>query len=84
MFLAAPKKKKIVLVRSNYAYIIYSLFEYLSIFLNLLRLPALLKISTEKITVKRLKNDIKQLNNRLSELQALLEAKKAEIFHLKR
>ncbi|KAL6883249.1 hypothetical protein ACP4OV_010663 [Aristida adscensionis] len=41
-------------------------------------------ISTEKNTIKSLKNDIKQLNNKLAELQALLEAKDAEISQLKR
>lgn len=48
------------------------------------RIPALLKISTEKNTVKHLKDGIKQLNNKLSELQALLEKKEAEILHLRR
>lgn len=48
-----------------------------------LRIPALLKISTEKNTVKRLKNDIKQLNHKLSELQALLEVKDTEVTLLK-
>nr|CAD1843765.1 unnamed protein product [Ananas comosus var. bracteatus] len=50
--------------------------------LTISRIPALLKISTEKITVKRLKNDIKQLNQKLSELQALLETREAEILRL--
>ncbi|OAY66856.1 WD repeat-containing protein 91 [Ananas comosus] len=36
----------------------------------------------KKITVKRLKNDIKQLNQKLSELQALLETREAEILRL--
>ncbi|KAG0457346.1 hypothetical protein HPP92_022503 [Vanilla planifolia] len=48
------------------------------------RIPALLKISTERNTVKRLKTDIKQLNQKLSELQALLELKEAEILSLRR
>lgn len=52
--------------------------------LTKLRIPALLKISTEKNTVKHLKKDIKQLNHKLSELQALLEAKEAEISNLRR
>lgn len=47
------------------------------------RIPALLKISTEKNTVKRLKGDIKQLNKKLSELQALLETKEADILSLR-
>jgi len=52
--------------------------------LNLLRIPALLRISTEKNTIKSLKNDIKQLNNKLAELQASLEAKEDEISQLRR
>ncbi|KAF3328071.1 WD repeat-containing protein 91-like isoform X3 [Carex littledalei] len=71
------EKKKLVRI------IVLTFIASLSIFLNIPRLPSLLKISTEKITVNRLKNDIKQLNNRLSELQALLEAKEAEISGLK-
>ncbi|XP_020247469.1 WD repeat-containing protein 91 homolog isoform X2 [Asparagus officinalis] len=47
------------------------------------RIPALLKISIEKNTVKRLKGDIKQLNHKLSQLQALLEAKESEISQLR-
>ncbi|URD82524.1 WD repeat-containing protein [Musa troglodytarum] len=39
-------------------------------------------ISTEKNTVKYLKDGIKQLNNKLSQLQALLETKEAEILYL--
>jgi len=52
--------------------------------LNLLRIPALLRISTEKNTIKSLNNDIKQLNNKLAELQASLEAKEDEISQLRR
>ncbi|KAJ3682370.1 hypothetical protein LUZ60_014943 [Juncus effusus] len=63
--------------------LITSFRNFLSEIFNGTRIPALLKISTEKITVKRLKNDIKQLNNRLSELQALLETKENEILRLK-
>ncbi|RWR96524.1 WD repeat-containing protein 91 [Cinnamomum micranthum f. kanehirae] len=44
---------------------------------------ALLKISTEKNTVKRLKKDIKQLNLKLSQLQALLESKEAQLSQLR-
>ncbi|KAF6162125.1 hypothetical protein GIB67_008254 [Kingdonia uniflora] len=51
--------------------------------LTISRIPALLKISTEKNTVKRLKKDITQLNLRLSQLQALLEEKEAQICHLR-
>ncbi|MQL84964.1 hypothetical protein Taro_017485 [Colocasia esculenta] len=47
------------------------------------RIPALLKIGTEKNTVKHLQNDIKQLNTRLSQLQALLEAKEAELCQMR-
>ncbi|GAY45617.1 hypothetical protein CUMW_090730 [Citrus unshiu] len=46
-------------------------------------LPALLKISSEKNTVKHLKKDIKQLNMKLSQLQALLEEKEAQLSRLK-
>uniref|UniRef100_M8BFM8 Anaphase-promoting complex subunit 4 WD40 domain-containing protein n=1 Tax=Aegilops tauschii TaxID=37682 RepID=M8BFM8_AEGTA len=45
---------------------------------------ALLKISTEKNMIKCLKSDIKQLNNKLSELQALLEVKEVELSLLRR
>ncbi|KAJ6411102.1 hypothetical protein OIU84_007790 [Salix udensis] len=47
------------------------------------RIPALLKISSEKSTVNHLKKDIKQLNLKLSQLQALLEEKEALIFQLR-
>jgi hypothetical protein len=43
-----------------------------------------MKISTEKNTIKSLKSDIKQLNTKLSELQALLEVKEDELSLLKR
>ncbi|KAI3794677.1 hypothetical protein L1987_37310 [Smallanthus sonchifolius] len=43
------------------------------------RIPALLKISSDKHTVNHLKNDIKHLNTRLSQLQALLEEKEAQL-----
>ncbi|XBJ23968.1 hypothetical protein VPH35_001954 [Triticum aestivum] len=48
------------------------------------RIPALMKISTEKNMIKCLKSDIKQLNNKLSELQALLEVKEVELSLLRR
>lgn len=64
--------------------LLLSMRNFLSKIFNGSRIPALLKISTEKNTVKRLKNDIKQLNHKLSQLQALLEAKEAEIAHLRR
>ncbi|KAJ0041940.1 hypothetical protein Pint_17603 [Pistacia integerrima] len=51
--------------------------------LTKLSLPALLKISSEKNTVNRLKKDIKQLNVKLSQLQALLEEKEAQLNRLR-
>ncbi|PIA34442.1 hypothetical protein AQUCO_03700007v1 [Aquilegia coerulea] len=57
--------------------------NFLSQIFNSTRIPSLLKISTEKNTVKRLKKDIKQLNLTLSQLQALLEEKEAQICHLR-
>lgn len=62
---------------------ILSFQNFLSEIFNGTRTPALLKTSTEKNTVRRLKNDIKQLNQKLAQLQALLEAKEAEISHLR-
>ncbi|KAG6508362.1 hypothetical protein ZIOFF_033736 [Zingiber officinale] len=62
----------------SYIYSFNPLFPFTS-----LRIPTLLKISTEKNAVKTLKDGIKQLNNKLSELQALLETKEAEILHLR-
>ncbi|KAL6132097.1 hypothetical protein ACLB2K_070468 [Fragaria x ananassa] len=44
---------------------------------------ALLKISSEKTTVNRLKRDIKQLNLKLSELQALLEERDGQLYQLR-
>ncbi|XP_072987633.1 uncharacterized protein [Typha latifolia] len=63
--------------------LLLSFRNFLSEMFNGTRIPALLKISTEKITVKHLKNDIKQLNHKLSELQASLETREAEIFRLR-
>ncbi|KAL7183684.1 hypothetical protein ACSBR2_025965 [Camellia fascicularis] len=57
-----------------------SVRNFLSEMFNGTRIPALLKISSEKNTVNRLKKDIRQLNVRLSELQALLEEKEAQLF----
>ncbi|PKI51452.1 hypothetical protein CRG98_028163 [Punica granatum] len=48
-------------------------------FLTRLRIPALLKISSEKNNVSRLKKEIKQLNVKLTQLQALLEEKDTQI-----
>ncbi|XP_042483975.1 WD repeat-containing protein 91 homolog isoform X2 [Macadamia integrifolia] len=53
--------------------------NFLSEIFNGSRIPTLLKISTEKNTIKRLKKDIRQLNDKLSELQALLEEKEAQL-----
>ncbi|XP_008802412.1 WD repeat-containing protein 91 homolog isoform X2 [Phoenix dactylifera] len=63
--------------------LLLSFRNFLSEIFNGTRIPALLKISTEKNAVKHLKNDIKQLNHKLSQLQALLETKEAEIFRLR-
>lgn len=52
--------------------------------LTILSLPALLKISSEKNTVNRLKKDIKQLNVKLSQLQAVLEEKEAQLNRLRK
>lgn len=49
-----------------------------------LRIPALLKISSEQNTVNRLKGDIKQLNLKISQLQALLEEKEIQLRQAKR
>ncbi|XP_052624412.1 uncharacterized protein LOC111915344 [Lactuca sativa] len=56
-----------------------SLRNFLSEIFNGTRIPALLKISSEKHTVNHLKNDIKHLNTRLSQLQALLEEKESQL-----
>ncbi|KAK6262411.1 hypothetical protein QUC31_008227 [Theobroma cacao] len=48
------------------------------------RLPALLKISSEKNTISRLKKDNKHLNLKLSQLQALLEEKEVQSGQSKR
>lgn len=58
-----------------------SVRNFLSEMFNGTRVPAILKICSEKIAVNRLKKDIRQLNVKLSELQALLEEKEA---HLRR
>ncbi|KAK1285380.1 hypothetical protein QJS10_CPB20g00598 [Acorus calamus] len=58
--------------------------NFLSEVFNGIRLPALLKISIEKNTIKRLKKDIRQLNLKLSQLQAMLEAKESELSQLRR
>ncbi|XP_028960038.1 uncharacterized protein [Malus domestica] len=60
-----------------------SVRNFFSEIFNGTRMPALLKISSEKTTVNRLKKDIKQLNLKLSELQALLEEKDGELCQLR-
>lgn len=50
----------------------------------MLRIPALLKISLEKNNVSQLKKEIKQLNVRLAQLQALLEEKDTQLSHSRR
>ncbi|RXH95158.1 hypothetical protein DVH24_024842 [Malus domestica] len=47
------------------------------------RIPALMKISSEKTTVNHLKKDIKQLKLKLSKLQALLEEKDGQLCQLR-
>ncbi|XP_076905541.1 uncharacterized protein LOC143561308 [Bidens hawaiensis] len=60
-----------------------SVRNFLSEVFNGTRIPALLKISSEKHTINHLKNDIKHLNTRLSQLQALLEEKEARLCQFK-
>ncbi|CAH9070596.1 unnamed protein product [Cuscuta epithymum] len=56
-----------------------SVRNFLSKMLHDTRIPALLKISSEHNTVNRLKGDIKQLNLKVSQLQALLEEKEVQL-----
>ncbi|XP_059656251.1 uncharacterized protein LOC132303144 [Cornus florida] len=56
-----------------------SVRNFLSQMFNGTRIPALLKISSERNTVNRLKRDIKQLNLKLAQLQALLEEKEGQL-----
>lgn len=56
-----------------------SVRNFLSEMFNGSRIPAIMKISSEKNAVNRLKKDVKQLNLKLSELQALLEEKEAQL-----
>ena len=62
---------------------IYYWLRFENISLTTPCLPALLKISAEKNTANRLRKDIKQLNIKLSQLQALLEEKEAQLGRLK-
>ncbi|XP_070048726.1 uncharacterized protein [Nicotiana tomentosiformis] len=56
-----------------------SLRNFVSKMFNGTRIPALMKISSERNMVSRLKGDIKQLNFKLAQLQALLEEKEAQL-----
>lgn len=56
-----------------------SVRNFFSEIFNGTRIPALLKISSERNTINRLKKDVKQLNIKLSQLQALLEEKEAQL-----
>ncbi|XP_021909302.1 WD repeat-containing protein 91 homolog isoform X2 [Carica papaya] len=56
-----------------------SVMNFFSVIFNNTRIPALLKISSDQNTVNRLKKDIKQLNLKLSQLQALLEEKEVQL-----
>lgn len=60
-----------------------SLRNFLSQMFSGTRIPALLKISTEKNTINRLRKDIKQLNLKLSQLQAVLEEREAHLHQLR-
>ncbi|KAK2654027.1 hypothetical protein Ddye_013883 [Dipteronia dyeriana] len=60
-----------------------SVKNFFSEIFNGTRLPALLKISSEKNTVNRLKKDIKQLNVKLSQLQVLLEERDTQLCRLR-
>lgn len=61
-----------------------SVRNFFSEIFNGTRLPALMKISSEKNTISRLKKDNKHLNLKLSQLQALLEEKEAQLGHSKK
>ncbi|XP_021764971.1 WD repeat-containing protein 91 homolog isoform X2 [Chenopodium quinoa] len=60
-----------------------SLRNFLSQMFSGTRIPALMKISTEKSTINRLRKDIKQLNLKLSQLQAVLEEREAQLHQLR-
>lgn len=49
-----------------------------------LRIPALLKISSERNSVNRLMKENKKLNLKLSQLQSLLEEKEAQLCNSRR
>uniref|UniRef100_A0A2P2KKK6 WD repeat-containing protein 91 homolog isoform X1 n=1 Tax=Rhizophora mucronata TaxID=61149 RepID=A0A2P2KKK6_RHIMU len=60
-----------------------SVRNFFSEVFNGTRIPALLKISSEKNIVNHLRKDIKQLNLKLSQLQALLEEKEGQLQRLR-
>ncbi|XP_057528026.1 uncharacterized protein LOC130806828 isoform X3 [Amaranthus tricolor] len=60
-----------------------SLRNFLSQMFSSTRMPTLLKISSEKNTINRLRKDIKQLNLKLSQLQAILEEREAQLHQLR-
>lgn len=60
-----------------------SVRNFLSMIFNGSRIPALLKISSEKDTISRLRSDIKQLNFKLTQLQTVLEEKDAQLRHFR-
>ncbi|XP_038685917.1 WD repeat-containing protein 91 homolog isoform X5 [Tripterygium wilfordii] len=57
--------------------------NFFSEIFNGTRIPALLKISSEKKTVNCLKKDAEQLNQKLSQLQTLLEEKEAQLCQMR-
>ncbi|XP_031504214.1 uncharacterized protein LOC116266897 [Nymphaea colorata] len=63
--------------------LLLSFRNFLSEMLGGTRIPALLKLSTEKSNIKYLKKDIRQLNMQLTQLQALLETKEAQLSQLR-
>ncbi|XP_056694347.1 uncharacterized protein [Spinacia oleracea] len=60
-----------------------SLRNFLSQMFSGTRIPALLKISMEKNTTNQFRKDIKQLNVKLSQLQAVLEEREAQLHQLR-
>ncbi|XP_027769201.1 WD repeat-containing protein 91 homolog isoform X8 [Solanum pennellii] len=60
-----------------------SLRNFLTKMFNGTRIPALMKISSERNMVSRLKGDIKQLNFKLAQLQVSLEEKETQLHQLR-
>ncbi|GAB4858352.1 hypothetical protein Ancab_009826 [Ancistrocladus abbreviatus] len=56
-----------------------SVRNFLSRIFDSTRIPSLLKISSEKNTISNLRRDVKQLNLKLSQLQAALEEKETQL-----